>query len=144
MYTVTYRVLIVWTQHHFVLIPRHWFPSIKCGQPLRKCIDADLGFCACFPKNSGLFLFVRQERVEIAAPGVGLSVKEEDRGRGGEKKLFSSLSPPPPPIPLIRLNLSAFFAVEYGGVDTGIVHSRQKHSRTQRKCLQCRVILRET
>ena len=27
-------VLKVWTQHHFVPVPRHWFPSTKCGQPL--------------------------------------------------------------------------------------------------------------
>ena len=35
MYTVTYRVLKVWTQHHFVPVPRYRFPSSKCGQPLR-------------------------------------------------------------------------------------------------------------
>ena len=35
MYTDTYRVLKVWTQHYFVPVPRHWFPSTKCGQPLR-------------------------------------------------------------------------------------------------------------
>ena len=24
----------VTTHHHFVAVPRHWFPRIKCGQPL--------------------------------------------------------------------------------------------------------------
>ena len=24
----------MWTQHHFVPVPRHWFPGTKCGQPL--------------------------------------------------------------------------------------------------------------
>ena len=24
----------VTAQHHFVAVPRHWFPRIKCGQPL--------------------------------------------------------------------------------------------------------------
>ena len=33
--SVTYWVLKVWTQHHFVPVPRYWFPSTKCGQPLR-------------------------------------------------------------------------------------------------------------
>lgn len=30
----TYRLLKVWTQQHFVPVPkpRHWFPSTKCGQ----------------------------------------------------------------------------------------------------------------
>ena len=27
-------VLKVWTQHHFVPAPRHWFLNTKCGQPL--------------------------------------------------------------------------------------------------------------
>ena len=34
MYTVTYQVFQVWTQHHFVLVPRHWFSSTKRGKPL--------------------------------------------------------------------------------------------------------------
>ena len=34
MYTVTYLLLKVWTQHHFVPVPRHWFPGTKCGQPV--------------------------------------------------------------------------------------------------------------
>ena len=107
MYTVTYRVLNVLRQHHFVPIPRHWFPSINCGQPPRKCIDANLGFCACFSQNSGLFLFVRLGRVEIAAPGVGVSVIEGDRGGEGRKSFFCFLFPPPQLLPLIRPNLSA-------------------------------------
>ena len=33
MQTVTYRVLKVWTQYHFVSwVPRHWFLGTKCGQ----------------------------------------------------------------------------------------------------------------
>ena len=109
MYTVTYRVLKECTQHHFVPVTRHWFPSTKCGQPLTKCIDADLAFCACFSQNSGLFLFVRLGRVEIATRGVGVSVIEGDRG-GEERKsfFFCFRFPPPHPLPLIRPNLSAF------------------------------------
>jgi len=34
MYAVTYRILQVWTQHHFVSVPRQWFPGTKCGQHL--------------------------------------------------------------------------------------------------------------
>ena len=109
MYTVKYRVLNVWTQHHFVPVPRHWFPSIKCEQPLtNECVDANLGFCACFSQNSGLSLFVRLGRVEIATRGVGVSVIEGDRGGKGKKSFFVFSLPPPPHLPLIRPNLSAF------------------------------------
>jgi len=41
-----------------------------------------------FSQNSGLFLFARLERVEIAAPGVGVSVIEGDRGGEGRKSFF--------------------------------------------------------
>ena len=46
MYTVTYRVLKVWTQHHFVPVPRHWVPGTKCGQPhtLRSWSTSIYGF----------------------------------------------------------------------------------------------------
>ena len=89
-------------------VPRHWFPGINCGQPLTKCTDANLGFCACFSQNSGLSLFVRLGRVEIATRGVGVSVIEGDRGGKGRKSFFVFSLPPPPHLPLIRPNLSAF------------------------------------
>ena len=34
MYTVTYRVLMVWPQHHFVPVPRHWFPGTRVDSPI--------------------------------------------------------------------------------------------------------------
>ena len=113
-------------------VPRHWFPGINCGQPLTKCTDANLGFCACFSQNSGLSLFVRLGRVEIATRGVGVSVIEGDRGGKGKKSFFVFSFPPPtpppqpprPPSPTSPFDspqLVRFFAVEYGGVDTGII-----------------------
>ena len=109
MYSVTYGVR---TQRvntaPFVPVPRHWFTGINCGQPLTKCTDANLGFCACFSQNSRLSLFVRLGRVEIATRGVGVSVIEGDRGGKGRKSFFVFSLPPPPHLPLIRPNLSAF------------------------------------
>jgi len=42
MFTSTYRILKVWTQNHFVPVPRHWFPGSKCGQPLRITFRANV------------------------------------------------------------------------------------------------------
>ena len=59
-------------------------------------------------------MFVRLGRVEIATRGVGVSVIEGDRGGKGKKSFFVfSLFDSP--------QLVRFFAVEYDGVDTGII-----------------------
>ena len=36
MYMVTYQVLKVWTQHHFVPVPSHTFSNTKCGKLLKE------------------------------------------------------------------------------------------------------------
>ena len=67
-----------------------------------------------------MFLFVRLGRVEIAARRVGVSVIEGDRGGEGRKSFLFSLSAPSPS-PFDSPQLVRFFAVEYDGVDTGII-----------------------
>ena len=67
-----------------------------------------------------MFLFVRLGRVEIAARRVGVSVIEGDRGGEGRKSFLFSLSAPSP-FPFDSPQLVRFFAVEYDGVDTGII-----------------------
>ena len=59
MYTVIYQVLKVWTQHHFVLLPRHWFSSTKSGQPLIK-----LYICWTHWLSTGIIMMMRR-RIKI-------------------------------------------------------------------------------
>ena len=59
MYTVIYQVLKVWTQHHFVLLPRHWFSSTKSGQPLIK-----LYICWTHWLSAGIIMMMRR-RIKI-------------------------------------------------------------------------------
>ena len=40
MYMVTYQVLKVWTQHHFVPVPSHTFSNTKCGKLLKELHDS--------------------------------------------------------------------------------------------------------
>ena len=35
LYSPLSSCFIEWTQHHFVPVPRYWFPGTKCGQPLK-------------------------------------------------------------------------------------------------------------
>ena len=56
MNTVSYRVVKLWTQHHFVPVPRHWFPGSKCGQALSTILKSTIRRTLLFEKTLGEWL----------------------------------------------------------------------------------------